>query len=154
MCVAPPLGSLHGIIGLGAFLGAIFLASLKESADLSRVLAINSAVFGVGLILFSQTATFPLALMLIAIGSFGMMSVRTVTNTIMQLHAPHNLRGRIISTYVLVLTALVPIGSLLVGVVSHYFGAANTVLVEGIIAVIIALIYGRYLYKERLRKIK
>ncbi|MCG2460640.1 MFS transporter [Flavobacteriaceae bacterium F89] len=152
MGTAATLGTLDGIIGLGAFLGAIFLASLKESTDLSRVLAVNSAVFGVGLILFSQTAEFPLALLFIAIGSFGMMSVRTVSNTIMQLHSPHSLRGRIISTYVLIVTALVPIGSLLVGGVSHYIGAATTVLVEGIIAVIIALIYGRYLYKGRSHK--
>ncbi len=149
---AATLGTLDGIIGLGAFLGAIFLASLKESADLGWVLAINSAVFGVGLILFSQTTVFPLALLFIAIGSFGMMSVRTVTNTIMQLRAPYDLRGRVISIYVLVVTALVPIGSLLVGAVSHYIGAATTVLVEGVIGIIIALIYSRYLYKKRVLK--
>ncbi len=151
---AATLGMLDGIIGLGAFAGAIFLASLKQWVDLSKVLAINTFVFGVGLILFSYTSIYPLALLFIAIGAFGMMSVRTVTNTILQLRAPHALRGRVIGIYVLVLTALLPIGSLFVGAVSHYFGAQITILVQGIMALIIALFYGRYLHKERLRKLK
>ena len=149
---ASTLGVIDGFIGLGAFAGAVFLASLKQGVDLSRVLAINTLIFGVGLALFSYTSWFPLALAFVVLGAFGMMSVRTVTNTIIQLNAPQELRGRVISIFIMVLTAMLPLGSLLVGAASHYVGVENTVLIQGITAIVIAAIYGRYLRKQRLRK--
>lgn len=146
------LGIIDGTIGLGALMGALFLASLKQGANLSKVLAINTLIFGIGLTLFSQLTIFPLALFFITIGAFGMMSVRTVSNTIIQIHVPNQFRGRIISIYLMTLTMMMPIGSLMISAISHYIGVQTTVLAEGIIAMIIALFYGRYLKKEKLKK--
>ncbi len=149
---AATLGILDGIIGFGAFVGALFLASLPAGTNLSKVLAINTLVFGTGLLLFSQIVIFPLALLFIAIGAFGMMSIRTISNTIVQVHVPNHFRGRVISIYLMVLTSLMPIGSLLIGAASHYIGVQTTVLIEGFLALIIAVFYGRYLKKEKLKK--
>ncbi|WP_066217871.1 MFS transporter [Formosa haliotis] len=148
---ASTLGVIDGVIGFGAFLGAMFLASLKPGANLSKVLAINSLVFGVGLILFSKTTNYYLALIFVMIGAFGMMSVRTITNTIIQINVPNKFRGRVISIYVMILTGLLPIGSLAIGTISHYIGVQAMVLIQGIIAIIIALFYGKYLKKEKLK---
>ena len=52
----------------------------------------------------------------------------------------------------MVLTTMLPIGSLIISVVSHYIGVQKTVLAEGIVAVIIAALYSRYLKKEKLKK--
>lgn len=149
---ASTLGYIDGSIGLGAFIGALFLASLKGGTDLSRVLAINTLVFGIGLILFSFTNILPLALLFLIMGAFGMMSIRTVSNTIIQLNVSDILRGRVISLFLMVLASSIPLGSLLVSGISHYLGAQKTVLYEGIIAVIIAILYGRYLKKEKINK--
>ena len=145
------LGIIDGVIGFGAFLGALFLASLRQGSNLSKVLAINTLVFGIGLILFSQITVLSLALLFIAIGSFGMMSVRTISNTIVQIHVPNQFRGRVISIYLMVLTATIPIGSLIVGAVSHYIGVETTVLIEGFLALIVAIFYVRYLKNEKLK---
>ena len=145
------LGIIDGVIGFGALIGALFLASLHQGTSLSKVLVVNTLVFGVGLILFSQIAILSLALLFIAIGSFGMMSVRTITNTIVQIHVPNQFRGRVISIYLMVLTATIPIGSLIVGAVSHYMGVEKTVLIEGFLALIVAVFYGRYLKNEKLK---
>jgi MFS family permease len=149
---ASTLGIIDGVIGFGAFIGALFLASLKQGRNLSKVLAINTLVFGIGLTLFSQILILPLALLFIAVGAFGMMSVRTISNTIVQIHVPNQFRGRVISIYLMVLTTMMPIGSLLIGAVSHYIGVQTTVLLEGFLALIIAVFYGRYLKKEKLKK--
>ncbi len=149
---ASTLGIIDGIIGLGAFFGALFLASLQRGANLSKILAINTLVFGIGLILFSYTELFTLALVFIALGSFGMMSVRTLTNTIIQIHVPNQFRGRVISIYLMMLTGMIPIGSLLIGAVSHYIGVQMTVCIEGVLALVIAAFYGRYLKNEKIRK--
>ena len=145
------LGIIDGVIGFGALIGALFLASLHQGTNLSKVLVVNTLVFGIGLILFSQIAILSLALLFIAIGSFGMMSVRTITNTIVQIHVPNQFRGRVISIYLMVLTATIPIGSLIVGAVSHYMGVEKTVLIEGFLALIVAVFYGRYLKNEKLK---
>ena len=145
---ASTLGVVDGIIGLGAFLGAIFLASLKQGTNLTQVLAKNTFLFGIGLLLFSQTNYYPLALFFLLLGSFGMMSVRTITNTIVQVNVHNDFRGRVISIYLMVLTATVPIGSLMVGSVSHYIGVQTTVLIQAILAMLISVLYIIYLRKK------
>lgn len=146
---ASTLGVIDGIIGLGAFAGAVFLASLPKGTNLAHVLAKNGFLFGVGLVLFSQTHSYSLALVFLVIGSFGMMSVRTITNTIVQVNVPNAFRGRVISVYLLVLTLMAPVGSLLVSGLSHYIGSQNTVLIEGLIGMSIALFYRSYLKKNK-----
>ncbi len=149
---ASTLGLIDGIIGLGALIGALFLASLKQGTNLSKVLAINTLVFGVGLSLFSQVSAIHLALLFVAVGAFGMMSVRTISNTIVQIHVPNRFRGRVISIYLLAMTMTIPVGSLLISAASHYIGVQTTVLIEGLVALAIALLYARYLKKEKLKK--
>jgi MFS family permease len=149
---ATTLGVIDGFIGLGAFVGALFLASLKAGTNLSKVLATNTLIFGSGLILFSYTTLYPLALVFVTFGAFGMMSVVTISNTLIQLHVTHELRGRVLSIFVMVFAGAVPIGSLLVGAVSHYIGVQATVLTEGIIALAVATMYARYLKKQKLHK--
>lgn len=145
---ASTLGVVDGVIGLGAFIGALFLASLKQGTNLTQVLAKNTFLFGIGLLLFSQTNNYPLALLFLLFGSFGMMSVRTITNTIVQVNVHNDFRGRVISIYLMVLTATVPIGSLLVGSVSHYIGVQTTVLIQALFAMIISVLYIIYLRKK------
>jgi len=149
---AATLGIMDGVIGLGALISALYLASLKAGTDLNKVLATNTFIFAIGLILFSQTNFYPLALLFVAVGAFGMMPVRTISNTIVQINVPNQFRGRVISIYLMVLTTMLPIGSLIISAVSHYIGVQKTVLAEGIVAVIIAALYSRYLKKEKLKK--
>lgn len=147
---ASTLGYIDGCIGLGAFVGALYLASLKAGENLSKVLAINTFIFGVGLILFSFINSLPVALIFLIMGAFGMMSIRTVSNTIIQVNVSESLRGRVISLFLMILASSIPLGSLMVSGISRYIGAQKTVLFEGIIAVIIAIFYGRYLKKQKL----
>ncbi len=151
---ASTLGLIDGVIGLGAFVGAIYLASLKQGTDLSRILAINTFIYGIGLCLFSLSNQLSFALTFLAFSAFGMMSILTVSNTIIQVTVPNEFRGRVISIFVMVLTAMMPLGSLLVGTISHYIGAQNMVLIQGIIAIIVAFCYHRYLKNENIKKKK
>ena len=146
---AVTLGVLDGIIGLGAFIGAMYLASLKTGTNLNIILARNSLVFGIGLVLFSYVTNFNLAMVFVAIASFGMMAIRTLTNTIIQVNVPNEFRGRVISIYLMVLTGMMPIGSLLIGGISHFIGVQLTVLIQGIIAIGIAVLYFKYLKKVK-----
>lgn len=146
---ASTFGVVDSAIGLGAFIGAIFLASLRVGTNLNVILAINTFVFGAGLVCFSHTTYYPLALLFAVIAAFGMMSQVTITNTIIQTTVAANMRGRVISLYAMSFFGMMPLGGLIVGAVSERIGAQNTVMGEGIIALLIA---GTHLYFLRKNK--
>ncbi|MGZ3758037.1 MAG: MFS transporter [Mucilaginibacter sp.] len=148
---ASTFGIIDSFIGLGAFSGAIFLASLKTGSNLRQILFINTMVFGTGLILFSHEGSYPLALVFVTIAGFGMMSQITVSNTLIQTTVVADMRGRVISFYAMAFFGMQPIGGLIVGAVSKWIGTTDTLLGEGIAALLIGLLHWRYLHKEKLK---
>jgi len=149
---AATFGVIDSMIGLGAFSGAIFLASLKPGSNLSKILAFNTIIFGVGLALFSFTTFYPLALVFAAVSGFGMMSQITISNTLIQTTVDPDMRGRVISFYAMAFFGMQPLGGLLVGGLSHYIGTPPTVLIQGLIAIIIGLVLFYLLHKATLKK--
>ncbi|PAW92761.1 MFS transporter [Mucilaginibacter sp. MD40] len=149
---ATTFGVIDSVIGLGAFSGAIFLASLKGGSNLKKILSINTLIFGIGLVLFSHESTYWLALVFATIAGFGMMSQITISNTLIQTSVEPGMRGRVISFYAMAYFGLQPIGGLLVGLVSKWIGAPDTILFEGIAALLIGLLHIRFLRKEKLKQ--
>ncbi|MFD0795354.1 MFS transporter [Mucilaginibacter litoreus] len=149
---ATTFGVIDSVIGLGAFSGAIFLASLNSGSNLKKILGINTLIFGVGLVLFSHENTYWLALIFATIAGFGMMSQITISNTLIQTTVEPAMRGRVISFYAMAFFGLQPIGGLLVGSVSKWIGAPDTILFEGIAALIIGIMHLRYLRKAKLKQ--
>lgn len=149
---ASTFGIIDSFIGLGALGGAIFLASIKPGSNLRKILLINTGIFGAGLILFSHETNYPIALVFAMTAGFGMMSQTTVTNTLLQTSAAPNMRGRVISFFAMSFFGMQPLGSLLIGSISEAIGTPVTLLSEGIIAILIALIFSYYVRKARLRE--
>jgi MFS family permease len=149
---ASTFGVIDSVIGLGAFSGAIFLASLKPGTNLQKILAINTFVFGTGLVLFSHTTFYPLALLFAMIGAFGMMSQITITNTLIQTAVDPAMRGRVISIYAMAFFGMQPLGGLLIGFISQHAGVENTVMAEGIVAIIIGVLHVRFLQIKKLKR--
>ncbi|MFB9841172.1 MFS transporter [Mucilaginibacter ginsenosidivorans] len=148
---ASTFGVLDSVIGLGAFGGAIFLASLKAGSNLKKILAINTLIFGAGLILFSHEGNYPLALAFATVAGFGMMSQITVSNTLIQTTVEPHMRGRVISYYAMAFFGMQPLGGLLIGSVSKWIGTPDTMLAEGAIALLIGVLHFRFLRRERLK---
>ena len=134
---ASTFGVIDSFIGVGAFAGAIFLASLKPGKNLKKILAINTLIFGGGLVVFSHAGYYPLALLFAVVLGFGMMSQITISNTIIQTTVDPDMRGRVISFYAMMFFGMQPLGGLLIGYISQIIGTPDTVLAEGIIALAI-----------------
>ncbi len=149
---ASTFGVIDSCIGLGAFAGAIFLASLKPGSNLRKILAVNTIVFGLGLLFFSHAAYYPLALLFAIIGAFGMMSQITISNTLIQTTVNPAMRGRVISFYAMAFFGMQPLGGLIIGSVSQAIGVRNTVLAQGIIALLIGALHFRYLKIMKLKQ--
>jgi MFS family permease len=148
---ASTFGIIDSFIGLGAFSGALFLASIRPGHDLKKILAINTLVFGAGLVLFSHENHYILALLFSALAGFGMMSQITISNTLLQTTADAKMRGRVISFYAMAFFGMQPLGGLLIGWISKWIGTKNTMLGEGIIALVIGLVHFMFLRRARLK---
>jgi len=148
---ASTFGVIDSVIGLGAFSGAMFLASLKPGRNLRRILAINTLIFGAGLALFSHTTYYPIALFFATISGFGMMSQITISNTLIQTSVDPNMRGRVISFYAMAFFGMQPLGGLIIGSLSQLIGTQNTVLFQGTVAILIGCFSYRRLYRNEMK---
>ena len=142
---ASTFGYINSFIGIGAVAATIFLASRKPGTHLRRILFISNFMLGVGLICFSRITIFPVAMFFAAIMGFGGIAQYTISNIIAQSEAAANMRGRVLGILLMAIFGMVPLGSVLVGFVSEHIGAQATVLGQGIIAIIIVLVFVKVL---------
>ncbi len=145
---ASTFGYITSFVGTGAVVGTIFLASRKPNAHLKRILLLGTVVMAVGLIGFSQVTNFPLAMFFAALTGFGGVAQFTVCNIYVQSESAPHMRGRAISILLMAIFGMMPIGSLLVGAVSQHIGAPATVLGQGVIGLVVALIFAKLFIKQ------
>jgi MFS family permease len=145
---ASTFGYINSFVGIGAVAGTIFMASRKPGAHLKRILFISTLLMGVGLICFSQIKSFPAAMFFAAIAGYGSIAQFTISNIVVQSDAAPHMRGRTMGILLMAIFGMMPLGSVLVGAVSEHIGAPATVLAQGIIAVVIAFIFIKFLTRS------
>jgi MFS family permease len=146
---ASTFGYITSFVGVGAVSGTIFLASRKPGTPLKRILLVSTILMGIGLISFSQITNFPVAMIFAVIIGFGAIAQYTVSSITIQSESAPEMRGRVISIFLIAIFGMVPIGSVLIGAVSEHIGAPKTVLCEGIISLITALAFARFLMRKQ-----
>jgi MFS family permease len=149
---AATFGYINSFVGLGAIAGTIYLASLKPATNLKIILLINTILLGICLLLFSHTGFFPLAMLFGALSGFGTVCLTTVCITTVQVESDAKMRGRVISYVALGYFGMMPLGSLLIGAISQKIGAPNTIFLEGVMALIIAAIFAKFLRGKETKK--
>jgi MFS family permease len=125
------LGFLMTASGCGALLGALWLAGRRSVLGLGRIIAIASALFGAGLIAFSFTRVMWLALPCLTLAGFGFIVQMAASNTVIQTIVDDEMRGRVMSFYMMAFLGTAPFGSLIAGSLSSRIGAGHTLLVGG-----------------------
>jgi MFS family permease len=141
---AATFGYISSFVGLGAILGSLYIASLKKGSSLVNVLLMSIIILGLGMIFFSRISYFPLAMLFAVIMGFGSLMPMTATITIIQTESAANMRGRVMSFFAMGFFGMLPLGSLITGVISQKIGAPITVLCQGVLALIIAGIFWRF----------
>lgn len=132
---------LNSISGLGALAGAFCLASLAPSRDRGYVVLASAALFGASLIGFSLTTWFPLALFFILTEGAGMIVNISGSNAFIQTKVADEMRGRVLSYFVMAFQGMQPLGSLVIGWVAHRIGPQHTVLGQGVLALLIVAFF-------------
>jgi MFS family permease len=134
-------GFLMGASGIGALIGAFYLASRKSVLGLGKIIPLSAAIFGFGLIAFSLSHLFLLSLVLMLITGLGMIMQMASSNTILQTIVDDDKRGRVMSFYTMAFMGTAPFGSLLAGGLASSLGAPNTLIIGGISCVLGAIIF-------------
>ncbi|MGA9048944.1 MAG: MFS transporter [Dehalococcoidia bacterium] len=135
------LGFLTTAAGVGALVGAIYMATRKSVVGIVRILVIASLIFGVGLIMLSFTRVLWLSLMAMSLAGFGMVVTMASCNTFLQSIADDDKRGRVMGFYVMAFMGLAPFGSLLYGGLASSIGTPATLLSGGGLYIAGALIF-------------
>jgi MFS family permease len=138
-------GFLLGASGLGALIGALYLASRRSVLGLGRIIVISSGTFGIGLIAFSLSRVFWLSMLSMLVTGFGMMVQMASSNTVLQTIVDEDKRGRVMSFYAMAFMGMVPFGNLLGGGLASLIGAPGTVMFGGA-----ACILGSFLFARKL----
>ena len=149
---ASTYGYISSFSGLGAIAGTLFLASLKAGTNLKIVLLVNLVIFGIALMCFSHISYFPVAMVVAVIAGFTSMTLTTISITLIQVHSDAAMRGRVMSYMAMAIFGMLPLGSLLIGIVSNGIGSTNAILGQGFMAIVIAAVFFGYLRKEPLNE--
>jgi len=136
------LGILMGANGAGALSGAVMLAFRKSVRNLAKALAAAVTVFGLALVGFSLSTNFYLSVFLIYIVGISFIHEVAGTNTLVQTLVPENMRGRVMSLFILSFLGVMPFGNMIAGSVASVLGAPRTVLISGACVVIAGLFFG------------
>jgi predicted MFS family arabinose efflux permease len=133
-------GWLQSARGIGALIASLIIASLGTSARRGRMLTIGSFLFPALLIVFSFIRSIPIALFILLGVGWAFVTFINLANNLVQHIVPDHLRGRVMSIYTLIFLGMMPLGSMLGGLLAEVFGTPVAVLSSSSVALIFAII--------------
>jgi MFS family permease len=139
------MGFLMAASGVGAITGSLYLASRGTVLGLGRVIAYASAVFGLGMMLFSQSVILAFSLCMMFLMGAGLMVQIAGCNTILQTLVDDDKRGRVMSFFSMSVMGMGPFGSLFAGTLASRIGSPSTLLLCGALCIIGAFAFARKL---------
>jgi MFS family permease len=124
--------------GLGALIGALYLASRSSVVGLGRVIAFGAVLFGCSLLGLAWSRSVLLSGFLMVTTGLGMMVQMASSNTILQTIVDEQQRGRVMSLYSVAVFGIAPFGSLLAGSLADRIGASWTLSLGGSVCLLSA----------------
>ncbi|HYA27810.1 MAG TPA: MFS transporter [Acidobacteriota bacterium] len=117
------LGILMAAPGLGGIASLSFLASVGERWNRATLLWVMTTTTPIFLMLFCASPIFWLSVVLLSLVGAGQVCFRTISRVIIQIEAPRNLMGRVMSVFNLD-QGMRSIGSIVLGAAATFFGAS------------------------------
>jgi MFS family permease len=147
------VGYFIAAVGLGAFIGAMRLATRKNVRGMAKWIPIAAIVAGVATLGFSHSRLIWLSLICMALLGFGFITAGATINTILQSIVDDDKRSRVVSLYTASFIGAAPLGHLASGWLADHIGAPNTFLVNGSVCLLAGLVFAWQLprFREALR---
>jgi MFS family permease len=133
-------GILMSASGIGAFIGALVVATYGHLFTPRRLALGGVWLFSTALLALSLSRNFYVALAFLLAAGFGMLLFFSTSNTVLQTIVPDEMRGRVMGVWSLVFGAMIPLGSLEAGAVAHWLGTPFALAFGAIICAVSALV--------------
>ena len=142
------LALLMGTAGAGALFAALLVAYLGDFRRKGWFVLGGAMLFGICITGFAVSSRLKLSLMFLFGLGFAFVCSIAITNTLLQKLVTDQMRGRVMSMFVLSFIGTLPIGNLAAGASSTHFGPQPTLAVGGLVVTTVAttvLIFNRRL---------
>jgi MFS family permease len=130
---ASTFAALSALAGFGSFAGAMMMANRAKAPSMAR-LGGYCVAFGLALAAAGVAPTLPLALIAMVPVGFTVMAFMITGNTMLQVNARPETRGRVMALYGVVFLGSTPVGAPIAGWVGEYLGPRAGLVGGGVIA--------------------
>ena len=127
--------------GAGAVTGALIVAWRGRFPHMGRAVLLIQLVFGVLVVLFANTRYFWLNAALLFGAGACMVMVFATLSSLVQLNAPNEMRGRVMSLYMVAFRGGMPLGSLAGGWLATLTSAPAVLTLNGVLLSAVAVVF-------------
>jgi MFS family permease len=129
---------LMAFSGVGSVVGALVVAWLGKFKRMGLAALVVQAIYGLLIVAFASSRVLWLSYILLFLTGAALMIVFSTVTSLVQLIAPNEMRGRVMSIYMVAFRGGMPLGSLASGYFASLFGAPAVLGVNGILLVAVA----------------
>jgi MFS family permease len=145
------LALMMGTAGGGAFFGALLVAYLGDIRRKGWFVLGGSIVFGLSVMIFARSTMLPMSLTFLFALGFAIVVSVAITNTLLQKLATDEMRGRVMSMFILSFMGTMPIGNIIAGAASDRYGPQKTLALGGLIITTVTIFVA--IFNKRLRQL-
>jgi len=124
--------------GAGSVVGALIIAWLGKFPRMGLTALIVQAVYGLLILGFAISHVLWVSEILLFLTGAALMVVFSTVTSLIQLIAPNEMRGRVMSIYMVAFRGGMPLGSLVSGYLATYIGAPMVIGINGVLLVVVA----------------
>jgi MFS family permease len=138
-------GRMMAFQGAGAVLGALIVAWVGRFKGMGAVALMAQIGLGGVIAAFALSSNPTLSYALLFVAGTAQLVVFSLANSLVQLIVPNEMRGRVMSIYMLAFRSGMPLGSLTAGALANRFSAPAVLAVDGALLMVFgAIVLGTY----------
>jgi MFS family permease len=127
--------------GAGAVVGSLIVAWLGRFPYMGLTTLAVQACFGVLIILLALNRSLYLTYALLFVGGVALMIAMSCITSLVQLIAPNEMRGRVMSIYLTAFRGGMPVGSLVSGYVASVTSASTVIGINGLVLIAVSVFF-------------
>ena len=127
--------------GAGSVVGALAVAWLGKFKRMGVTTLAMQAIYGLLIVAFAMSRTLWISDVLLFLTGTALMVVFSTVTSLVQLIAPNEMRGRVMSIYMLAFRGGMPLGSLVSGFAARYIDAPAVLEINGVLLVAVAVYF-------------
>lgn len=127
--------------GAGAVAGALVVAWLGRFRQMGTVALLVQGMFGLLIIGFAVSRSLSLSDAILFAAGAAMITAFSTITSLVQLIAPDEMRGRVMSIFMVAFRGGMPLGSLTAGYLAHVWSAPTTLVVNGALLTLVAVYF-------------